>query len=437
METAPQFAALVMADISGYTRFTRMHYTSLLHAEEIISELVEAVIGAAEFPLRIAQLEGDAVLMLADAPTGREAAACRDVTNQLQGLFASFSARERALISCDAGCACDACNQIGSLKLKAAIHFGEYTSRRVGSLEELGGSDVNLLRSLIKAPIQAREYVLMTERFHRLGGGLPGHTAPDLNLELESGPTLVYYPRLAVNQVLPEPGSGPGLSLRLNQHAFARMFHRKPRARYENLSEGGMNVLLYLLEGMLSPLNILGIALGRRLARPAIEIRPTVLMLAQVESPEPELARHCLAALVSAAQYPLVLNKLEGNVAMFYAVAAEAADTALDVMRQTENLFAAFNRKAAQTPEAGLRCKILLHCGDVAFKAIRHFDEIAGEDVILIHRLLKNAGGLPTDLVLMTAPFYESAGLSDGQAEMRIEKVDDFGEMPLWVCLLA
>ena len=44
---------LVLADISGYTRFTRMHFTSLLHAEEIITELLEAVIQAAAFPLKV------------------------------------------------------------------------------------------------------------------------------------------------------------------------------------------------------------------------------------------------------------------------------------------------------------------------------------------------------------------------------------------------
>src|SRR5689334_6293166 len=73
MET--KSGALVLADISGYTRFTRMHLTSLLHAEEIISELLEAVIQAAEFPLQVSQLEGDAVLLFAEVGPGREAEA--------------------------------------------------------------------------------------------------------------------------------------------------------------------------------------------------------------------------------------------------------------------------------------------------------------------------------------------------------------------------
>src|SRR5687768_7096957 len=115
---------LVLADISGYTHFTRMHHTSLLHAEEIISELLEAVIHAAEFPLQVSQLEGDAVLLFAEVPEGREAEASRDVSRQVQHFFTAFNLRERALIACDAGCVCDACNQIGQLRLKAVLHFG-------------------------------------------------------------------------------------------------------------------------------------------------------------------------------------------------------------------------------------------------------------------------------------------------------------------------
>lgn len=36
--------ALVLVDISGYTRFMKLHAMSLLHVESIITELLEAVI---------------------------------------------------------------------------------------------------------------------------------------------------------------------------------------------------------------------------------------------------------------------------------------------------------------------------------------------------------------------------------------------------------
>jgi hypothetical protein len=44
---------LVIADISGYTRFTRLHRLSQAHAESIICELLEAVIGQTEHPLKL------------------------------------------------------------------------------------------------------------------------------------------------------------------------------------------------------------------------------------------------------------------------------------------------------------------------------------------------------------------------------------------------
>ncbi len=68
---------LVLADISGYTHFSRLHYTSLLHAEQIITELMESILQSADFPLQVGQLEGDAVLLFAEAPAGSEATAAQ------------------------------------------------------------------------------------------------------------------------------------------------------------------------------------------------------------------------------------------------------------------------------------------------------------------------------------------------------------------------
>ena len=41
----------LVLDISGYTKFVRLHRFSLIHAERIISELLESVIKEAAFPL--------------------------------------------------------------------------------------------------------------------------------------------------------------------------------------------------------------------------------------------------------------------------------------------------------------------------------------------------------------------------------------------------
>lgn len=54
---------LVIADISGYTQFLKLRMLSLLHAEEIISSLLEAVVAGAEYPLQLSKFEGDAVFL--------------------------------------------------------------------------------------------------------------------------------------------------------------------------------------------------------------------------------------------------------------------------------------------------------------------------------------------------------------------------------------
>ncbi|MCB0154865.1 MAG: hypothetical protein KDF65_08705 [Anaerolineae bacterium] len=51
---------LAIVDISGYTHFIKTHRTSHIHAEEIIFDLLEAVIDRAEYPLILNKLEEQA-----------------------------------------------------------------------------------------------------------------------------------------------------------------------------------------------------------------------------------------------------------------------------------------------------------------------------------------------------------------------------------------
>src|SRR5258706_14275462 len=85
--------ALVLADISGYTHFSRLHFTSLLHAEQIITELMESIIQSAELPLQIGQLDGDAVLLFVEAPAGREVDADPEAASQVRCFFDAFNFR--------------------------------------------------------------------------------------------------------------------------------------------------------------------------------------------------------------------------------------------------------------------------------------------------------------------------------------------------------
>ena len=123
-------AVMVLADISGYTRFMKMHTVSLLHAEAIIAELLEAVIDHTEHPLTLSKLEGDAAFLYAmlDADAGNDGrAAAQGVVQQVMAFVDAFKAKERALIACNV-CTCEACLKIPQLKIKAFFHATFYVS---------------------------------------------------------------------------------------------------------------------------------------------------------------------------------------------------------------------------------------------------------------------------------------------------------------------
>ncbi len=442
---------LVLTDISGYTRFTRMHFTSLLHAEEIISELLAAVIDAAEFPLRVGQLEGDAVLLFAEVETGREAEAARQAVAQVTHLFRAFYTRERALIACDAGCVCDACTQIGQLRLKAVLHFGEFRLEQVGGMQSLAGADVKLVRSLMKPPISEQEYILMTGRFYALGGG-PDGRSPDRRIDTAfGGEALAYFPRVTAPDGIPVPGAGPAFSGRINRHAFARMFGKVPRAQFYNLERGPMNLPIYLLEGTQSGLNLLLRALRGFFPRPnAIELKNAALALVEIsadttladasKTDAEQLVSQVFKAVVEAAPPGLTLNKLEGEAAFFFTPSkGDSALIARDTARRVGALQRAFEAETAARGASaqGLRFKVILHFGQVAFKRVGAFEELAGADVILIHRLLKS--NLPARAsALMTERFYLlSGGLEGATTQARSEYAEGLGNAPVRVCILG
>lgn len=159
--------ALVLADISGYTRFLRANRTSLLHASEAISVLLESVIDGSSHPLVLNKIEGDAVLLYADIGANPQAAA-RDVLRQARLLFAAFHRRSALLAADRAACPCDACRNVLNLRLKVIIHHGSAAFRSIRQFEEMTGEDVIVAHRLLKNTVRADEYLLMTEVFHQL-----------------------------------------------------------------------------------------------------------------------------------------------------------------------------------------------------------------------------------------------------------------------------
>ena len=115
---------LVIADISGYTRF--LTDNELDHANGIVSDLLPSIITAIQAPLTVSAIEGDAVFMYG--------AASRDLTGQtvvesVERLYVAFrSALETMVLNTT--CQCNACVNISSLGLKIVMHCGEYAILR-------------------------------------------------------------------------------------------------------------------------------------------------------------------------------------------------------------------------------------------------------------------------------------------------------------------
>jgi hypothetical protein len=236
--TQVQKVFLVLLDISGYTRFIKLHNISLIHAERIIDELLERAIDEADTPLVLQELEGDAVYFYAISDGTREMA--REVLTQVRRGLAAFKARESELISECAICVCEACREVGGLTMKAVVHHGDAVFTQVRKFTKLSGEDVILAHRLLKVPIERREYVLVTESMQKLLGNLDGEAA-ELRTEnfgeLGRVNVSVYYPPQDASRVAPPKASFPArlrMFLKVEWHLLKRLFAPAAK-RYENL----------------------------------------------------------------------------------------------------------------------------------------------------------------------------------------------------------
>lgn len=156
-------AVIVLADISGYTRFMKLHGMALAHAESIITELLDSIIDHTEQPLKLNKLEGDAALFYALADDNPRAVA-ESVLHQVNGIFQAFSTRKKE-IGVDALCNCGACTEVVHLNVKVVVNFGNVVVRRVRQFEEISGTSVIVAHRLLKNSVPLDEYVLLAEEF--------------------------------------------------------------------------------------------------------------------------------------------------------------------------------------------------------------------------------------------------------------------------------
>jgi uncharacterized protein YndB with AHSA1/START domain len=148
-----QEGALVLADISGYSRFVQQ--TEVDHSWSILHELLDTMVRALQGRMDVSQVEGDAILFISGLTTP-------DVIKALESTFVAFHRRLRDMDAVTT-CPCSACANIGILKLKFVVQHGKFSRQRLGNVEQLHGADVIIPHRLLKNHVPSKEYLLVTD----------------------------------------------------------------------------------------------------------------------------------------------------------------------------------------------------------------------------------------------------------------------------------
>ena len=143
MLTQAERACLVIADISGYTGY--LAGSEIDHAQDVLADLMEVVIGRFQPVLRLTKLEGDAVFTY--APEAEVDGSM--LLDTLEGCYFAFRRRLQSIRQATT-CPCNACVLIPNLNLKFCAHDGAFVRQRIAGQEELAGSDVILVHRLLK-----------------------------------------------------------------------------------------------------------------------------------------------------------------------------------------------------------------------------------------------------------------------------------------------
>jgi hypothetical protein len=166
---------LLLADISGYTRF--LDQVADAHRDDafaggrvpdayaLVSSLLDGIVDRLCPPLELSKIEGDAVFAFATA--GREPAlGGGTLLERLRSCYASFRAQLADAESVWT-CRCDACARVDALDLKFVVHAGGFIVQSIAGTRELAGPDVVLVHRLLKNGaaqlIGSSAYVLLTE----------------------------------------------------------------------------------------------------------------------------------------------------------------------------------------------------------------------------------------------------------------------------------
>lgn len=160
---------IVLADISGYTRFMVENRTSAVHGQVCINALIEAILSHVDIPLTLQEIEGDAVFLYARSPGSEPEwrAMAEEISDKLDGFFTAFIA-QMGVTGESTPCGCAICRNSDKLGLKIIVHAGEAVFHEVAGRPQVSGPDVILAHRLLKNSVDGNEYLLLTESAYQL-----------------------------------------------------------------------------------------------------------------------------------------------------------------------------------------------------------------------------------------------------------------------------
>lgn len=174
-------AALLIADIGGYTAYMSSHRMTLAHAEVNTARMLDRMIGAAP-GFDLVEIEGDAAFLSRKVDARDPDTTVTDVLRTAAAMHRAFHV-ERHYVAKNL-CPCGGCKQVGELKLKFVAHVGEVATQTIRGRDKLVGIDVILVHRLLKNSVPIPEYVLLSEDLYLTdAGALPdslGEITPDL-----------------------------------------------------------------------------------------------------------------------------------------------------------------------------------------------------------------------------------------------------------------
>jgi len=139
---------LVIADISGYTRFLTDSFADMEaeHGNGIISDLLNSIVEAIDAPLSVSSVEGDAVFLYGELDG---VMAGQTVIESVERLYCAFKSSLDTMVV-NTTCTCNACVNLKGLGLKIVMHCGEFLTQRVGPVATVNGPDVIIVHRLLK-----------------------------------------------------------------------------------------------------------------------------------------------------------------------------------------------------------------------------------------------------------------------------------------------